>query len=899
MEIGTRVLRGPDWAGGDIDGGEGHLGTVVNVLGETTCEVLWDNGKQGTCRSGAQGKHDLLVFDTGPAGLQHTGILCNGCDAFGIAGARWTCSTCKTCNLCSVCYGNAEHDITHDFIRYDTPGCEGVKVPPRRRSVRIQAMGLFPKARVTRGNHWSSKDEDGGKDCEGEVKAVEDHPCGTSFRSMVKVVWDCGNTGSYPAAHEGKVEVKFVTEYPGTFYYRDHLGLFTGSGNAAKDGAKHAQRQSVPRVTLSQGDRVCIRVATEELQQLQENINQWNPEMLRCLPMYGTVKGYKKTGQVEVTFSIRGICEGGTHVVNEKALKKIDTFKVGDSVRIIADENEMKRYQFGHGGYNPIMARTLGKVGKVREVNILGDIVVSFGRLMAQFNPACCSLVQQQPEDHLGDPDAGQNTLEGHLLSDVFIPTIVDGRPTTDKDLIAKANGMFDAFSMQNFSLFMMIFKLDARLKNIIHNGVTPLTLACSNGIVDVVKQLLDEGVDINQPDAGLQTPLLHTLFKERDAVLEMLLARGCDVNKAGQQGITPLHLSVINDKTAYVKLLVKKKADVNIRDQNGNTPIHIALRMGRKDLVSIMLEAEHIDHRVCNRGNFNNLQLASLIGNPELLKRVMDVTPLDVVDVGMVDTRFTALHIAANNDHTDCARILIEKGKANVNAQNTQGLTPLSLACSRLNDTTVALLLRNGADVHVADSAGDTPLHFTIRPPMDLAFIRFLGVPISDDNQVRVKIACLLLQSGASVYRRNAQGKTALDCNENSAIRTAVMTFSEQMGRSSSTSTAVSASTSTQPETSEADRPTISLPCSNCLTRTVDIRLKPCGHRFLCSECVATVKQCPCCRQSFEDVEEFQVRITQINHVKFSELSTLGQDRTRQIRRCQQKNRNIQSNIC
>ncbi|XP_067682299.1 E3 ubiquitin-protein ligase MIB2-like [Haliotis asinina] len=864
MEIGTRVLRGPDWTGGDIDGGEGHLGTVVNVLGETTCEVLWDNGKQSTCRSGAQGKHDLLVFDTGPTGLQHTGILCNGCDVFGIAGARWTCSTCKTCNLCSVCYGNAEHDISHEFIRYDTPGCEGVSVPPRRKSVRLQAMGLFPNARVTRGSQWSSKDEDGGRDCEGEVKAVEDHPSGTSFRSMVKVVWDCGNTGSYRAGDEGKVEVKFVTEHPGTFYYRDHLGVFTGSGDSAKHGAKHAPRQSVSTARLSQGDRVCIRVSKEELQQLQQNINEWNPEIVHCLPMFGTVKGYKKTGRVEVTFYWHFI-EGGTHIVNEKALKKIDTFKVGDSVRIIADENEMKRYQFAHGGYSPIMIRTMGKVGKVLEVNIVGDVVVSFGRLLALFHPACCGLVHQQPEDRLDDPIPAHNTLGGHLLLDVFMPTIVDGRLTTDEDLIEKANGMFDAFSKHNFSLFMMIFKLDARLKNIIHNGITPLILACSVGVVDVVKQLLDEGVDINQPDLRLQTPLLHALFREKDDVLEMLLVRGCDVNKAGQQGITPLHLSVINDRAEYVRLLIKKKADVNIRDQSGNTPIHVALAKGKKTLVSIMLEAEHIDHRVCNRGNFNILQLASLLGNAELLKEVMAVTPLDVVDIGMVDTQFTALHIAANNGFTDCARILIEKGKANVNAQNTQGLTPLSLACSRLHDTTVALLLRKGADVHVADNAGDTPLHSTIRPSMEMAFFRFLGVPAHDDSQVRVKIACLLLQSGASVYRRNAQGKTPLDCNENPAIRTAVMTFSEQMGQSSSASTAVSPSTSpslsasAQPETSETDGPTLPLPCSNCLARTVDIRLKPCGHRFLCSDCVAAVKQCPCCKQDIEGVEELQ----------------------------------------
>ncbi|XP_071079435.1 E3 ubiquitin-protein ligase MIB2-like [Haliotis cracherodii] len=864
MDIGTRVLRGPDWSGGDSDGGEGHLGTVVSVGGEPTCEVLWDNGNSGTYRYGTHGKHDLLVFDTGPTGLQHTGILCNGCDVFGIAGTRWACSTCKTCNLCSVCYGNAEHDIAHDFVRYDTPGCEGVSVPPRRKGVRIQAMGLFPRARVARGINWSSKDEDGGKDAEGEVKCVEDHPSGTSFRSMVKVEWNCGNTGSYRAGHESKVEVKAVTEFPGTFYYRDHLRLFTGSESAATHGAKNEQPQSAQRSQLSPGDRVCIRVTVEELQQLQQNISHWDPHVLQCLPMLGTVKGCKKPGQVEVAFQwpIRGLLEIGTHIINEKALKKIDTIKEGDSVRIIEDVNEMRRLQLGHGGYSPIMSMTLGKVGKVRAVNPLGDVVVSFGRVVWHFSPACCSRVQPQREDNLEELDDGHSTLIGDSSPDVFLPTMVDGSPTTDEGLIAKANGMFDAFSKQNFSLFMMIFKLDERLKNIIHHGITPLILACSAGVVDVVKQLLDEGVDINQKDVGQQTPLLHALFRDADDVLEILLARGSDVNLAGQQGITPLHMTVINKGTKHVSLLVERKADVNIRDKNGNTPIHVAIGMGKKDLLSLLLKAENIDHRICNQSNFNNLQLASLTGNYEILQRVMAVTPLDVVDLGMVDTRFTALHIAANNGHTDCATILIEKGKANVNAQNIHGVTPLILACSGLYDTTVALLLRKGADVSVADNAGDTPLHFTIRPQRDPA-IRFLMVPRPDESKVRIKIACLLLQKGANIYRRNAQGRTALDCNDDSTIRTAVLTFTEQMGQSSSSASGASASpstsTSTQHEASTPGGPTLSLPCSNCLTRIVDIQLRPCGHRFLCRACVATVKQCPSCKQDIKDVDEIQ----------------------------------------
>ena len=67
---GVRVLRGRDWAGGEEDGGEGHLGTVRASPGDGVVHVLWDTGQQSTCRAGGQrdDKFDLRVFDTATVG---------------------------------------------------------------------------------------------------------------------------------------------------------------------------------------------------------------------------------------------------------------------------------------------------------------------------------------------------------------------------------------------------------------------------------------------------------------------------------------------------------------------------------------------------------------------------------------------------------------------------------------------------------------------------------------------------------------------------------------------------------------------------------------------------------------------------------------------------------------
>ena len=99
-----RVVRGPDWDHGEEDGGEGHLGTVVEVHrhsepGEAAGEsmdgeggrdeaaaaspvseqpdggekahsvtVQWDMGHRGVYKCGLDGKYELLIFDTAQAG---------------------------------------------------------------------------------------------------------------------------------------------------------------------------------------------------------------------------------------------------------------------------------------------------------------------------------------------------------------------------------------------------------------------------------------------------------------------------------------------------------------------------------------------------------------------------------------------------------------------------------------------------------------------------------------------------------------------------------------------------------------------------------------------------------------------------------------------------------------
>ena len=72
VQVALRVVRGPDWRWTDQDGGEGHVGTVVEVKegesGGKVAVVQWDCGNRGQYSCGVEGKYDLRVLDNAQIG---------------------------------------------------------------------------------------------------------------------------------------------------------------------------------------------------------------------------------------------------------------------------------------------------------------------------------------------------------------------------------------------------------------------------------------------------------------------------------------------------------------------------------------------------------------------------------------------------------------------------------------------------------------------------------------------------------------------------------------------------------------------------------------------------------------------------------------------------------------
>ena len=72
-------------------------------------------------------------------------------------------------------------------------------------------------------------------------------------------------------------------------------------------------------------------------------------------------------------------------------------------------------------------------------------------------------------------------------------------------------------------------------------NGWGPLHWACDRGDAEIVRALLQAGVDINATDASGESPLHVAVASEDAAIVELLCAAGASVSLSSLEGETPL----------------------------------------------------------------------------------------------------------------------------------------------------------------------------------------------------------------------------------------------------------------------------------------------------------------------------------------------------------------------
>jgi ankyrin repeat protein len=149
------------------------------------------------------------------------------------------------------------------------------------------------------------------------------------------------------------------------------------------------------------------------------------------------------------------------------------------------------------------------------------------------------------------------------------------------------------------------------------------------------------------------------------------LLDGGANASEPDAAGEPPLLLAALKGHVEVVALLLDRGADINIRNKRGLTALHAAAYAGNLPVVELLLSEGAV---VNDSDNF---------------------------------FKMSPLHAAAEEGHADVVEVLLQ-AKADIEAKERNGYTPLTQAGWREHWDAADLLMKAGAACQKADLVGD-----------------------------------------------------------------------------------------------------------------------------------------------------------------------------------------------
>jgi ankyrin repeat protein len=331
------------------------------------------------------------------------------------------------------------------------------------------------------------------------------------------------------------------------------------------------------------------------------------------------------------------------------------------------------------------------------------------------------------------------------------------------------------------------------------------LVRAAAAGSADEVRALLAQGADSNsrdpKPAAQGRTALIAAAAEGHVEAVRALLAAGADMELATVENewlgptTTALMAAAREGRAGVVTALIEAGAGVNRTNDRGESALFVACGCGHAEIVRLLLEAEAdaaLGPHTRDEEEVDTEETAR-----DALENAIVHDRAGVVDVLLargVRPSADCLIAAARLCRAELVRRLLAAG-VDVNARGRDGRTALHAACSpettvvehqpevnilEVEDSKtylaraaawqrecVSLLLEAGANVHVRDERGRTPLHEAAAMNTIVTYVHAKdpdGNKLHTHNEIDTcAVVRMLLAHGCEVNAQDVEGFTPL----------------------------------------------------------------------------------------------------------------------------------------
>lgn len=255
------------------------------------------------------------------------------------------------------------------------------------------------------------------------------------------------------------------------------------------------------------------------------------------------------------------------------------------------------------------------------------------------------------------------------------------------------------------------------------------LRRAASEGDRATVTRHLAAGVDVDGASASGGTALMYAAYGDHVELLRELVKAGAELDRGDRFGDPAVNWAAYSGAAAAVDALLGVGADPTVATHHGDA-LAIAMRRGFREIVESLVRHTgtetgdaplHVAARasdlaeierllaagtpvdVENRIGYTPLMEASREGQVAVVRRLLEAGADPSHAGNRLGMGMTALHLAADRDQAEVARILLSRGLA-VDVGNAQGTTPLAWALGEGSLEAAGVLLDAGADPSVED---------------------------------------------------------------------------------------------------------------------------------------------------------------------------------------------------